>query len=55
MNNFRKILNQKETENSQVINIPLGPSIGQCCGGYAQVKITKYDNCLLYTSDAADE
>ena len=40
----KKLLNQKETENSQVINIPLGPSIGQCCGGYAQVKITKYDN-----------
>ena len=26
----------------EIINIPLGPSIGQCCGGYVQVKITKH-------------
>ena len=30
--------------NTQIINIPLGPSIGQCCGGYAQVEITKHAN-----------
>ena len=30
--------------NNQIINIPLGPSIGQCCGGYAQVEITKHAN-----------
>ena len=42
----KKLLNEKVIINNQVINIPLGPSIGQCCGGYAQVKITKYDNGL---------
>jgi len=42
----KKFLNEKEIKNNEIINIPLGPSIGQCCGGYAQVKITKYDNGL---------
>ena len=41
-----KFLNEKEIKNNEIIHIPLGPSIGQCCGGYAQVKITKYDNGL---------
>ena len=36
----------EEIKNNEIINISLGPSIGQCCGGYAQVKITKYDNGL---------
>ena len=40
----KKLLNEKKVINNEIINIPLGPSIGQCCGGYAQVKITKYDN-----------
>ena len=39
-----KFLYEKEIKNNEIINIPLGPSIGQCCGGYAQVMITKYDN-----------
>jgi len=42
----KKLSNEKETINNEIINIPLGPAIGQCCGGYAQVKITKYDNGL---------
>ena len=42
----KKFLNEKEMINNEIINIPLGPAIGQCCGGYAQVKITKYDNGL---------
>ena len=42
----KKFLNENEIINNEIINIPLGPSIGQCCGGYAQVKITKYDNGL---------
>ena len=42
----KKFLNEKEIINNEIINIPLGPAIGQCCGGYAQVKITKYDNGL---------
>ena len=40
----KKLLNEKKAINNEIINIPLGPSIGQCCGGYAQVKITKFDN-----------
>jgi len=40
----KKFLNEKEIINNEIINIPLGPSIGQCCGGYVQVKITKHDN-----------
>ncbi len=40
----KKFLNEKEKKHHEIINIPLGPSIGQCCGGYVQVKITKHDN-----------
>ena len=40
----KKNLNEKMILNTQIINIPLGPSIGQCCGGYAQVEITKHAN-----------
>ena len=34
-----------EGRNRKVLNLALGPDMGQCCGG----------TCLLYTSDAADE
>ena len=43
----KKFLNEKKTINNEIINIPLGPAIGQCCGGYAQIEITKYKNGLL--------
>ena len=26
------------------MNIPLGPGIGQCCGGYVQVKLSLHNN-----------
>jgi len=39
-------LNKKGKRYNEIFNIPLGPAIGQCCGGYAQIKITKYDNGL---------
>ena len=42
----KKFLNEKKIINNEIINIPLGPSIGQCCGGYVQVMISKYDNGL---------
>ena len=29
---------------NEIINIPLGPSIGQCCGGYVQIKLDIYKN-----------
>ena len=34
----------KKNFKKEVINIPLGPSIGQCCGGYVQIKLKKYNN-----------
>ena len=40
----KKILKENISEKNQILNIPLGPSIGQCCGGYVQVEITKYMN-----------
>ena len=40
----KKILKENISEKNQILNIPLGPSIGQCCGGYVQVEITKYSN-----------
>ena len=40
----KKILKENISEKNQILNIPLGPSIGQCCGGYVQVEITKYKN-----------
>ncbi len=36
--------NLKKNKFKEIINIPLGPSIGQCCGGYVQIKIEKFIN-----------
>tara|TARA_Y100000996_G_scaffold18520_1_gene13711 strand:- start:376 stop:1119 length:744 start_codon:yes stop_codon:yes gene_type:complete len=32
--------------NNEIVNIPLGPSIGQCCGGYVRVSIEKFKDGL---------
>ena len=32
--------------NNEIVNIPLGPSIGQCCGWYVQVSIEKFKDGL---------
>ena len=37
----KKNLNKKNFK-KEIINIPLGPSIGQCCGGYVQIKLELY-------------
>ena len=29
---------------NKVMNIPLGPGIGQCCGGYVQVKLSLHND-----------
>ena len=29
---------------SNILKIPLGPGIGQCCGGFVQIKLTKHSN-----------
>ena len=34
----------KKNFKKEIINIPLGPSIGQCCGGYVQIKLDIYKN-----------
>ena len=39
----RKNLDRKNFK-KEIINIPLGPSIGQCCGGYVQIKLEIYKN-----------
>ena len=30
--------------NKKSLNIPLGPGIGQCCGGYVQIKLSLHNN-----------
>ena len=34
----------KKNKFREIVNVPLGPSIGQCCGGYVQVEIEKFIN-----------
>ena len=41
INHAKKLLNKKIFK-EEIINIPLGPTIGQCCGGYVQVKLSKH-------------
>ena len=43
----RNYLNKKNFK-KEVINVPLGPSIGQCCGGYVQIKLEIYNNGMLH-------
>ena len=38
------ILENNQNFKERIVNIPLGPSIGQCCGGYVQVKISRHKN-----------
>ena len=38
------ILKNKKIFKERILNIPLGPSIGQCCGGYVQVELSKHKN-----------
>ena len=44
INKSREKLKENKNIQSEIINIPLGPSIGQCCGGYARIKISKHRN-----------
>ena len=38
----KKILDKKVK--NKILNIPLGPGIGQCCGGYVQIKLSLHKN-----------
>ena len=40
--NAKKILKSKIK--TKILNIPLGPGIGQCCGGYVQIKLSLHNN-----------
>ena len=43
INKARELL-KNNIKKSTTLNIPLGPGIGQCCGGYVQIKLTHYLN-----------
>ena len=42
--NRAKELLKNKIKKSETLNIPLGPGIGQCCGGYVQIQLTYYVN-----------
>ena len=43
INKSKELLNNK-VKKTETLNIPLGPGIGQCCGGYVQIKLTYHTN-----------
>lgn len=42
---------RKQTESSQVLQVPLGPAIGQCCGGVVTLVSEIYDDVTLNAID----
>ena len=42
INESKKLLINNKKEN--ILKIPLGPGIGQCCGGYVQIKLSLHKN-----------
>ena len=51
-----KLLNNSSSI-EKIIEFPLGPSLGQCCGGYIKIKLNKYNNGenLLKKNNLKDE
>ena len=43
INKSKELLKNKIIK-SEILSIPLGPGIGQCCGGYVQIKLTHHKN-----------
>ena len=43
INKSKELLNNK-IKKSKILSIPLGPGIGQCCGGYVQIQLTHHEN-----------
>ena len=43
INKSKKLLKNK-IKKSETLSIPLGPGIGQCCGGYVQIQLTHHAN-----------
>lgn len=42
--NKAKNLLKNNIRKSETLSIPLGPGIGQCCGGYVQIELTYFTN-----------
>jgi len=42
--NKSKELLKNKIKKSEILSIPLGPGIGQCCGGYVQIQLTQHAN-----------
>ena len=42
INEAKKLLINNNKENR--LKVPLGPGIGQCCGGFVEIKLTKHSN-----------
>lgn len=42
--NKSKDLLKNKIKKSEILSIPLGPGIGQCCGGYVQIQLTHHAN-----------
>ncbi len=42
INESTKLLINNKKEN--ILKIPLGPGIGQCCGGFVEIKLTKHSD-----------
>ena len=40
--NKAKGLLKNNIKKSEILSIPLGPGIGQCCGGYVRIQLTHY-------------
>jgi len=51
-----KLLNNIDSS-KKILEFPLGPSLGQCCGGYIKIKLIKYKNGkeLLLENNLIDE
>ena len=43
INKSQELLKNK-IKKSETLSIPLGPGIGQCCGGYVQIELTHHSN-----------
>ena len=42
--NKSKELLKNKIKKPEILSIPLGPGIGQCCGGYVQIQLTNHSN-----------
>ena len=52
----RDLLNNNK-KNKNIVDLPLGPALGQCCGGYVKIQLIKYKNgnILIKENDLINE